>query len=159
MTTLREEIDIIIGMSKSNGDSIKAEAVVEMAKNAEKFPALHKHLWEVPEEQLAAEARLQRAHKLLISIRVVTSDGHVTRMMVHTNSIEGYRPLTDVIASRDLAAEKLKQFSDDIGRARTRLHAFRSALNEDLVSELDDLLAKAQTKAEAAANARGAKAA
>lgn len=157
MTTLREEIDIIV--EEANGKSVKAEAVVEAAKNKERFPSLHKHLWEIAEADLAAEARLQRAHKLLINIRVVTGDGHVTRMMVHTQSVEGYLPLQTIIANRDLAAEKLKQFADDIGRSRARLRGFRSALNDELVDELDAALEQAQVKANDAAAARAAQAA
>lgn len=146
--TRRNEIDQLIAASKTG--VITAEEVVDAARNSKKFPELHKYLWEPSEAELAHEARLGRAHKLLISIRVVTEDATTTRMLVHTNGTRGYQAVETVIATPSLASIKLKQLVADIGRARERLATFRSILPPETAEELDALLDRAQKVAEPA---------
>lgn len=138
----KSELDKII---EEHGGSITAEQVVQAARNKADYPELHAHLWEVPERDLADEARVARAHKLIISLRVVTEAGTNTRMMVHTLGSKGYKPATEVAANVRLADVKLKQLAADIGRARERLRGFRSMLSNDVADEIDDALDKATT--------------
>jgi hypothetical protein len=141
----RKEIDALVAEA---GDlPLTAEMVVERAKDASRFPNLNEHLWKVPEATLAAEARLQRAHKLLINIRVVTEEGTVTRMLMHTRGTKGYVPAEKVATSPDLAAIKLRQLAADIGRARQRLSAFRSFIPDDIAEDIDAALARAEQRA------------
>jgi hypothetical protein len=138
--TKKSELDKII---KDAGGPITAEQVVQAARNKSEFPALHQHLWEVPERELANEARLARAHKLIIALRVVSASGSITRMMVHTLGTKGYQPAEHVAANIDLASIKLKQLSADVGRARERLRGFRSMIADDLSDEIDEALERA----------------
>lgn len=140
--TTKTEIDALV--KANGGEPLTAEQLVEAARNKDEFPALYAHLWNVPERELAAEARLARAHKLIIALRVVTSDGTTTRMMVHTLGTKGYQPVEAVAGNLDLAAIKLRMLTADIGRARARLSSFRSVLADDVSDEIDGALRKAQ---------------
>lgn len=141
----RSEIDILV--REAGSAPLTAEHVVEKARDAEKFPALNEHLWRVPEAELAAEARLARAHKLLIRIRVVSDEGTVTRMLMHTRGTKGYRPVDQITSNIDLASVKLKQLTADISRARQRLSAFRSFLPMDVADDIDASLKRAEESA------------
>lgn len=145
--SIREEVEKLVEAAEGN---ITAEHVVEQAKDKETFPALHKHLWEVSEADLAAEARISRAHRLLITVRVVTGEGETTRMLVHTRGVPGYRPLSSIVTNPDLAASKLTQLTEDIARARGRLRAFRAAIHEDIADAIDEALETAEAKAKEA---------
>lgn len=141
----REEIESII---KDVGeDGITAETIVEKARNARKYPSLNEHLWAVSEEDLAMEARVMRAHKLMYTISVTTGAGERTRLLVHTRGVSGYQTLEKVVSTPDLAAAKLQQLAQDIARARARLRGFRSALPDAVADEVDELLARAEAKA------------
>ncbi len=146
--SIREEVEQIIAASKT--ENITAEQVVDAAKNRKKYPNLHKHLWEVPEPELAAEARIARAHRLLISVRVVTGEGQTTRMMVHTRGVPGYRPIESVTSNANLASLKLQQLTEDIARARGRLSAFKAMIAGDVADEIDEALETAEKKAASA---------
>lgn len=150
----REEIQKIVAETEQQNITLTAEHVVEQAKDAQQYPALHKHLWEVDEADLAAEARLMRAHRLLITVRVVTGEGETTRMLVHTRGVPGYQPLQSVVNNRDLAALKLQQLTADIARARGRLRSFKAAIPETVSDDIDALLEKAEQRATAAAATR-----
>jgi hypothetical protein len=100
------------------------------------------------------EARLTRAHRLLISIKVTTEAGITTRMFVHTRGTDGYQSLKSVSNNPDLAATKLGELTADIGRARARLRAFRAAIPDDIGDEIDEALETAENKAAAAAAER-----
>jgi hypothetical protein len=140
----KTEIDTLATEAEAKGIPLTAERVVDAAKNAESFPELHAFLWEVAESELAAEARLSRAHKLLISIRIVTEDGVDTRFMVHTGREAGYRPLTSVVTQFDLASVKLKQFANDVSRARMRLREFRSLIDPAVADQIEANLKAAE---------------
>ena len=133
----KSELDKII---EGNGGSITAEQVVQAARNKELYPELHAHLWEVPERELAEEARVARAHKLIIALRVVTEVGTTTRMMVHTIGTKGYQPAQAVAANVDLASMKLRQLAADVGRARERLRGFKAMLADDVADDIDKAL-------------------
>lgn len=143
----KSELDKII---EEHGGSITAEQVVQAARNKADYPELHAHLWEVPEKELADEARVARAHKLIISLRVVTEVGTTTRMMVHTIGTKGYQPAQAVAANIDLAAMKLKQLAADVGRARERLRGFKSMLADDVADDIDKALDTATKAIDAA---------
>lgn len=155
--TTRAELEKLSDEAEAAGRSLTAEAVVEAAKDAKAFPELHTQLWAPSEAELAAEARLSRAHKMLISIRIITDEGSTSRMFVHTRSEPGYRPYEKVISSSDLAASKMRQLLQDIARARQRLASFKSLLDDTVAGELDDILARAERVA--APVERGAQAA
>lgn len=150
----REEIQRIMDDTKKG--PLTAEAVVERAKNAKKFPALHKHIWEVPEGELLMEARINRAHRLMIRLCVTTgAEGETTRLFVHTRGVPGYQPLAFVTNNPDLATSKLQQLTADISRARGRLRAFKAAIPDAVSDEIDDLLARAEAKSASAIADRG----
>ncbi len=133
---------------------LTAPQVVEAARDQQRWPALHKHLWQVPEPELAAEARLARAHRLIITVFTTTEGGVSTRLFVHTSGTPGYQPLQTVTGSRDLANLKLLQLTQDISRARARLRAFRAALPDSIGTEIYEALERAEAKATEAAASR-----
>lgn len=143
-------------MEETKKGPLTAKRVVEKAKNAKKFPALHKHIWEVPEGELLMEARINRAHRLMIRLSVTTGvEGETTRLLVHTRGIPGYQPLNFVTNNPDLATSKLQQLTADIARARGRLRAFKAAIPDSVSDEIDDLLARAEAKSASAIADRG----
>lgn len=142
--SMRDEIKIITDLNEKSNTATTAEMVVEAAKNKLAYPLLHGHLWEVSETELATEARVGRAHRLLISIRIVTDDGDNTRMLVHTRGMSGYRSAEYVSTNADLSLIKLNQLSDDIGRARARLREFKAILPVDVSARIDASLEAAQ---------------
>lgn len=150
----RIEIKQMMDEAEAAGTPLTAPQVVEAAKDAARWPNLNRHLWQVPEADLAMEARLARAHRLLITILVTTSEGITTRMFLHTEGVPGYQSLGVVAGNKDLAATKLLELTQDISRARARLRAFRSALPDDIGSEIDEALEAAEAKAAAAAAER-----
>jgi hypothetical protein len=127
---------------------VTAEVVVERARDVQQFPALHAHLWAVAEADLAQEARVGRAHRLLITLKVtIPETGESTRMMVHAQGMQGYQSLSSFTQKPDLMRVKLKQLADDISRARSRLAGFRSAIPDDVADEIDAALATAEERA------------
>lgn len=146
--SMAAEVKQIISEIETTGGVVTAQIVVERAKNVEKFPSLHAHLWETPEADLAQEARIGRAHRLLITIKVtIPETGESTRMMVHTRGMTGYSSLEAVAKQPDVAKLKLQQLVADIARARARLNGFRYALPDELADEIDEALATAETRA------------
>jgi hypothetical protein len=154
--SMREEVRKLTEEYEKAGRPITAEAFVEEAKDAEKVPHLHKHVWQRPEAELAQIARVQLMHQLMISVRIVTEEGSTTRMLIHTNGTKGYRPAAHVAKSYDLAAAKLRSLTEDIARARQRLSEFRALLSEDVASDIDDKLEAAATVAASALETRAA---
>lgn len=149
--SMREEIQTIITEAEDAGMPITASAVVEKARDADQFPSLNKHLWQVPEADLASEARLHRAHRLLITMHVtIPETGEKTRMLVHTNGVPGYQPISAVARVPDLALAKLRQLTEDIARARGRLRNFKASLPDDIATEIDEALEAAETRVNAA---------
>lgn len=154
--TIRDEIKAINAEAEAANEALSAERVVAAARNAERFPALNEHLWQVPESELATEARIQRAHKLIIRLTVTTEGGNNVRSFLHTRNEKGYRSVDAVAASVNLATIKLRELTADIGRARQRLNAFRAALPDRVADEIDEALAQATARIEAAQAASGA---
>lgn len=132
---------------ESRGASLTAPAIVEAAKDQKAWPSLYKHLWEVPETDLAMEARLARAHRLMISVTITTEEGVRTRLFLHTNQYDGYRPLDAVLSNKNLAGVKFAELTADISRARARLRSFRAMLPTDLAADIDADLERAENKA------------
>ena len=147
--SMRNEIKLITDAYEAENRPITAEAIVEAAKNAETYPALNEHLWQVDAETLATEARLARAHRLLISIRIVTEEGNSTRLLTHIPGIAGYRSSGFIASQVDLAAIKLRQLTEDISRSRARLREFRSLVPSTVADEIDAALEAAETRAAA----------
>lgn len=148
MRTMTDEIKLLSEQHEKDNKPLTAEDVVTYAKDAKSYPALHEHLWKVSESYLAQEARVARAHRLLISIRVVTSEGDRTRMLIHTPGSPGYRDAKYVAQSLDLAAIKLRQLRDDIARSRARLAEFRAILPGEIAEEIETALSRASAAAE-----------
>jgi hypothetical protein len=145
--SMREEVRKIAEIYNQEGRAIMAAQIVEEAKDKDKYPSLHAHLWEVAADVLADEARIARAHRLLISIHFTTEEGVTTRLLMHTPGQIGYRPATHVARSVDLAALKLRQMAEDIGRARARFRDFKAIVPSEVADEVDQLLEQAEKKA------------
>lgn len=151
--SLRSDVARLIERRNADGEPVTASFVVESARDAAAYPDLNRHLWQVPEADLAAEARIQRAHRLLVTMTVTVAEtGDTTRMMVHTPGSPGYQSIESVAKMPDVAAARLRQLSEDIGRARARLRAFRAAISADVAAEVDDLLKAAEDKTSGAAS-------
>ena len=146
MSSIRTEVEKLIKLAGDN--ALTAQAVVEAAKDEKTYPALHAHLWLVQEAKLAAEARLARAHHLLIRIQITTREGITTRLLVHTRDVEGYQPVALVAATPNLAKSKLAQLRADIGRARERLLSFSAILDPELIADVDNALRNAEKRLE-----------
>ncbi len=150
----RAEIKLMMETATAAGKTLTAPEVVAAAKDAAQWPALNQHLWQVAEADLAAEARLARAHRLLIAIVVTTGDGVTTRANLHVDGAPGYVALSTVLSTPNLAMSKLQELTADINRARGRLRAFRAALPDDLADEIDAALQQAEDRATAATKER-----
>ena len=146
----RDEINKLMQQCEADGKSLTATMIVEAAKNETEYPALNKHLWQPSEALLAQEARITRAHRLLIQLNVTTGDGITTRMFVHTRGVPGYQALNSVVNRPDLALAKLRELTASIASARGRLRSFRAALPEPISDEIDEALERAEAKAQAA---------
>lgn len=145
--SMRDEIRTIADDYEKQGRNVTAEIVVEAANDAAKYPHLNEHLWQVPEADLVTEARIARAHRLLISIRVVSEEGATTRLLVHTPGTAGYRPITSIVGDVDLASIKLRQLTDDIARSRGRLRDFKAFVPSDIADAIDAALETAEQTA------------
>lgn len=150
----REEIDRIADECAAKSMNLTAKYMVEAARDADTYPELNKYLWQVDTETLAAEARLDRAYRLLITINVTVGEGTRVRHMMHVRGMSGYQTYKTVASNPDLAALKLQQLTEDIARARGRLRAFREVLPEQVSMEIDEALEKAEAKAAEAAAER-----
>lgn len=145
-----DEVRRLAAEAELKGRTLTAEMLVEAAKSKRKYPKLHEHLWAVSEAELAMEARIQRAHSIIVQIRFTTEEGATTRTLVHTKGTKGYQPVQAVAANANLAALKLQQLAEDIGRAKDRLRNFKSILPFDVADEIEDLLERAQNRAQQA---------
>lgn len=150
----RDEINKLADECAEKGIALTATYMVEQAKDEKKYPKLNEHLWQAKEAVLAQEARIARAHKLIMHLNVTTGDGITTRMFVHTQGVTGYQPLNSVVNNPDLAKAKLQELTADISRARGRLRGFRAALPDDLGAEIDEALEQAEKRAAAAVGER-----
>ena len=149
--SMRSELKTIIETQEAAEAAVTAAVVVERARDAAAYPDLNRHLWQVPDADLAAEARLARAHRLLITLHVTVAEtGETTRMLVHTTGVPGYQSMDSISRIPDLAAAKIKSLLEDIGRARARLRAFRAALPENVAIDVDEALEAAENRANAA---------
>lgn len=145
--SIRSEMQLIVEERAATGATITAEYVLEQARDAAKFPKLNEHLWQVRDEELIAEARIARVHRILLTMRVTVAEtGDVTRLLVHTPGIPGYHAMQNVVRIPDIARARMQQLSEDIARARARLRAFRAALPEELSSEVDAHLEAASAR-------------
>ncbi len=144
---MRDEVRKITAEYEADNKPLTAEAVVEAAKDARKYPALHEHLWQVSADVLVTEARVARAHRLLISVRIVTEEGDSVRLLTHTPGVAGYRATTHVVTQLDLASMKLRQLTDDIARSRMRLREFRTLVPTLIADGIDEALEQAERKA------------
>lgn len=147
--TLRNELKRASEQFEARNQPLTADALVKLAQDrAEEFPTLHSHFWGVSETVLAHEARLARAHRLIISIRVIVGEATETRMLVHTPGTPGYRPIENVVKTFDLAALRLRELQADIARARARLKEFQSLIPDEVALQIEDGLAAAERAAE-----------
>jgi hypothetical protein len=141
---MRTELKRASEQFEARNQPLTADALVDLAKSQADYPALHAHFWGVSETALAHEARLARAHRLIISIRVIIGDAPPTRLLVHTAGSQGYRPIDHVVKTFDLAAQKLMELQNDIARSRSRLREFRSLLPDDIAIQIDERLSEAE---------------
>jgi len=145
--TIRSEIESLVALA--GDDALTAQVVVDASRDEPAtYPQLHAHLWQTPEKELAAEARLSRAHRLLIRIQITSTEGITTRLLVHTRDVPGYQTVDVVASMPDLRAAKLSMLRADIVRARDRLRAYSAILAPDLVIEVDEALQQVQKKLE-----------
>lgn len=151
--TMADELRGIAEQYAAEGKAITAEEVVEIARDAAGFPALNAHLWQVPVSILANEARIQRAHKLLITVQV-TEAGQSTRMLLHVPGTPGYQHFRQVARSPDLAVIKLRQLREDIDRSRARLNEFKAILPDDVALDIETQLAQTAAAIERGVAAR-----
>jgi len=151
---MRREIERLVSIRTNSGKPVTALFVVESARDFVAYPKLNEHLWQVPEADLAAEARLQRAHRLLITMTITVADtGDTTRMLVHTPGSHGYQPIDVISRVPDVAVLKMRRLIEDIARARARLRAFRAAIPGDVADEIEALLREAEHKTSAMVDA------
>ena len=150
MNTIKDEITKLADDATKRNATLTAEDLVEAARNARTYPLLNDVLWKVPEAELAAEARIARAHKLIIRCTVVTSEGSTVRAFLHTRNDKGYRPAEAIAGSTNLARIKLAELTADIGRARQRLASFKAIISSETADEIDDALGVAETRIRAA---------
>lgn len=150
----RDEIQKLTEECQDKGINLTAPYVVEAARDAAAYPGLHQYLWAPSEAVLANEARLTRVHRLMISLNITIGDGITTRLLMHTQGIDGYAPYSSIVRNPDLAASKLLQLTEDIARARGRLRAFREVLPEDVSTGIDAALETAELRATEAIAAR-----
>lgn len=139
--TMTDEMRGIAEQYAAEGKTLTAEAVVEIARDAQTYPALHGHIWAVPESVLANEARVARAHRLLIQV-TITEGGVSTRMLIHVPGTPGYQHYKRVAATPDLAAVKLKQLREDVDRSRARFAEFRAILPDEVATEIETEFAR-----------------
>lgn len=151
----KSEIDQLSLEAEMADVPLTAERVVEAAQDAVLFPELHAFLWKPTEADLASEARIQRAHRLLIQIRIVTDEGVTTRMLMHTNEELGYRPTSSVVTINNLRIAKMRELALDVSRARGRLAAFRSMIPPVIADEIDAALVEAEAAVIRATTAAG----
>lgn len=145
--SIRSEMQLIVEERAATGATITAEYILEQARDATKYPKLNEHLWQAPEEDLIAEARIARVHRILLTMKVTVAEtGDVTRLLVHTPGTPGYHAMQNVINIPDIARAKIQQLSEDIARARARLRSFRAALPGDLSSVVDAHLEAASAR-------------
>ena len=152
--TCAAEVKRLAEAAEAAGRTLTADAVVEAARDAEGYPALHKHLWATDIETLAMEARRARAHRVIMSIRIVTEEGSTARVLVHTRGVPGYQPVSAVVAVPDLARAKVAEIRDRISRLRGDLATFRGLLPPEIAAEIDQPLAEAESRATARASAQ-----
>lgn len=152
--SMRNEIRELADHYEQQQKALTAEMVVEASKDAERFPHLNKHIWQEAEDTLLKEARIARAHKLLISVKITTEEGTTTRLMVHTPGLVGYRSYTHVATTFDLASVKLRQLIDDVSRARARLKEFRAVVPSEVIDDIDAHYEAAEKRASEAISKR-----
>lgn len=152
--SISDEVRQLAEAYTKSGRTLFAEDIVYESENKEKWPSLHAHLWGVSEAKLAQEARISRAHRLLIKIKITTETGHRTRYFVHTPGNPGYAPVERVVSDFDLAAVKLRQLGEDIKRAHARFADFKSALPAAVAIHIDESIAESERRIEAAIKAR-----
>ncbi len=151
----QKEVQAVSDRCQAEGEkTLTAEYLVKAAKDGNTYPMLYAHLWSPSEAKLAAEARLARAHRLLITITVTVGEGVKTRLYWHTKGTKGYAKYEKILASKDLAQVKLDQLIEDIARARGRLRVFRALLPDSVAEEIDAALQAAEATARNASRRR-----
>lgn len=151
--TMADEVRGIAEQYAAEGKAITAEAIVEIARDGKAYPALNAHLWTVAESILANEARVARAHRLLITVSI-TEAGQSTRMLLHVPGTPGYQHVRQVARSPDLAVIKLRQLREDIDRSRARLAEFKAILPDEVALDIETQLAQASAAIERGVAAR-----
>ncbi len=142
--SIRTEVEKLIELV--GDEALTAPGLVEAARDAEGYPLLNAHIWQVPEAELLQEARESRAHRLLIRIRVTSEEGITTRLMIHTREVPGYQTIGVVARTPDLASSKMAMLRADIARARDRLRTYSFVLAADMVAEVDEALQRAERR-------------
>lgn len=152
MSTMASEVRLIARICEVGNRPLTADEVVEAAKDENKYPLLHDHLWKTSEETLLKEARRQRAHVLIVQLRIVSQDGDRIRLFAHARGTPGYIRTEEMAANVDLAPIKLNQLAKDLRAARERFSAFRRMIDPDVAGEIEGMIDAAASAAEKAAN-------
>lgn len=140
MSTMAEETRQLLQEAMDNGESLTAEAMVQAARDKRAYPQLNAHLWGPSEKQLAMEARINRATKLIISIKVTVEPGYTTRSIIHVKDNPGYYSKQVVEANPNLAEIHLQRVRDDIMRAILRYQAVATFLDPEITGPLGEAL-------------------
>jgi hypothetical protein len=127
------EIREMHNRARSAGKTLLAEDVVKWAKSKKDYPDLYEHLWGESEDVLLAEARLSRAHRLIISIKTTVEPGRETRVYVHTKSEPGYYSKEQVESDPNLVEIHMQRLRDDIWKVLQKYRACAAFLDERAV--------------------------
>lgn len=123
MTMVKEALAISDECAK-RGETLTARAVVEAARDAKQYPKLHDHIWQADDETLLDEARLTRAHQVIMRIRVEVIDGGKVRGMIHIQGTPGYQSTAHVVSNFDLAAAKAREYLHRLRSDQQRFDVF-----------------------------------
>lgn len=127
---VKDELERLAAQLKQAGLRLEASAVVEAARDAASYPALHKSL-EWDDAKAGAAHRLHQAHQLIIRCRITIEDGAALglsmirpmRQFVHLRDETGYRPTPEVVSTDTMYEQLVMQAQADLARLMERIRA------------------------------------
>lgn len=157
MTAAREELLALVSeLRRANpGVNLQAHDVVDAARNAKRYPALHAS-FEWNDTKAAEQWRLAQAHQLIIRCRITIEEGASVglsmskpfRAFGHIRDERGYRPIQEVLSTDDLFAKFLRQLETDMERIKQRVSDMRGLKPDEVESLGTQLTALDATVAE-----------
>lgn len=141
--SVKDELQQIATTLRERGVNLEADAVVEAARDAVSYPALHKAL-EWDDQKAAHKWRVAQAHQLIIRCRITVEEGEALglsivrpiKMFPHMRDQKGYVELSEVTADQRLLAQWLAQLRADISRASATLRDIEGLLDQPAREEL-----------------------